>query len=124
MPEKVVEALRLHQTNQNIQQAKAGGLWHNTGLVFTTQIGTGIYPSNFRREFNKVIAKANLGRWHPHELRHTAISLLSDKGVRLEDIADVVGHSTTRMTSEVYRHQVQESISAHIKTMNKMFDDN
>ena len=39
------------------------------------------------------------------------MSLLSAAGVRLEDVADVVGHATTRMTHQVYRHQVTPTVS-------------
>jgi hypothetical protein len=34
------------------------------------------------------------------------VSLLSASGVTLEEVADVTGHSTTRMTGDVYRHAV------------------
>jgi integrase len=50
------------------------------------------------------------GHLDPHELRHSAVSLLSAAGVRLEDVADVMGHRSTRTTSAVYRHVVVPTI--------------
>ncbi len=32
------------------------------------------------------------------------VSLLSDSGVRIEDIADLCGHAGTTVTAKVYRH--------------------
>jgi integrase len=45
--------------------------------------------------------------WTPRELRHTFVSLLSDSGVPIQQIADTVGHSSTRTTEVVYRHQLR-----------------
>jgi hypothetical protein len=38
------------------------------------------------------------------------VSLLSAAAVRLENVADVVAHASTRMTHQVYRHQVTPTI--------------
>jgi integrase len=93
----------------------------NSGLVFTTQVGTPIHPRNFRRSFSRLTERAGLGRWHPNELRHSTVSLLSAAGVREEYVADLVGHTTTRMTHQVYRHQVTPTITAGKKAMETMF---
>ena len=42
----------------------------------------------------------------PRELRPSFVSLLSASGVRIEDIARLVGHSGTAVTEKVYRHQL------------------
>jgi integrase len=50
-------------------------------------------------------AGAGLGEdWTPRELRHSFVSLMSDKGVPIETIADLVGHAGTRVTEKVYRN--------------------
>ena len=45
--------------------------------------------------------------WTPREMRHSFVSLLSDNGVPLEDIARLVGHSGTSTTETVYRKQIR-----------------
>ena len=65
-----------------------------------------------------------LGRWTPNELRHSAASLLSASGVPLEVIADVLGHASTRMLEQHYRHQVRPSIDAHVSVMEGLFGGN
>ncbi len=40
-------------------------------------------------------------------MRHSFVSLLSDNGVLLEDIARLVGHSGTSTTEAVYRKQIR-----------------
>lgn len=121
VPSPVIEALKAHRRRQLEERIKAGPAWVDSGLVFTTEIGTWVDPRNFRRAFAAVCKKAELGAWHPHELRHSTVSLLSAAGVPEEEIADVVGHMTTRMTHEVYRHQVTPTIDAGQEPMERLF---
>ncbi len=45
--------------------------------------------------------------WTPRELRHSFVSTLSDHGVPIEEIAELVGHSGTSTTETVvYLHQI------------------
>lgn len=103
------------------ERLKVGRAWHDLGLVFSTEIGTLVDPSNYRRQLSKVTEAAGLGHWSPNELRHSAVSLLSAAGVPLEQIADVVGHDGTRMTAGVYRHAVTPSVDAAVAPMEALF---
>ena len=47
------------------------------------------------------------GEWTPRELRHSFVSLMSDAGVPLEEIARLVGHGSTKVTETVYRKQLR-----------------
>ena len=48
--------------------------------------------------------------WTPRELRHSFVSLLSDAGVPVEMISQLVGHRGTSVTEIVYRHQIRPVI--------------
>jgi integrase len=48
--------------------------------------------------------RAGLGRWHLHEARHTAASLMLAMGTRLEIVSRVLGHSSVTVTADVYSH--------------------
>jgi integrase len=121
MPGLVVDALKAHHDRQEVEQVDAGASWVETGLVFTTTLGTPIDPSNLRREFDKLTRKAGIGHWHPHELRHSAASLLSAAGVPIEQISDVLGHEGPRTTAAVYRHLVNPSVTAGRAPMDALF---
>src|SRR3954449_6777583 len=121
MPALVVEVLKRHREQQAGERIEAGDTWVETGLVFTTTVGTPIDPSNLRREFAKLTRKAGIGHWHPHELRHSAASLLSAAGVPIEQISDVLGHEGPRTTAAVYRHLVNPSVSAGKAPMDSLF---
>lgn len=122
LPALVAESLRSHRTRQAAERLAAGSAWQDDGFVFPTAIGTMIDPANSRRAFARVTEAAGLGRWHPHEARHSTVSLLSAAGVRLEEVADVVGHAPgSKMTGDVYRHQVNPTVSAAKVTMDELF---
>jgi len=55
-------------------------------------------------------------------LRHSFVSLLSDKGVPLEQIARLVGHTGgSTVTETVYRKQLRPVINDGAVTMNELF---
>jgi integrase len=85
--------------------AQEHGLWRDTGLVFTSSYGTVLDPSAGRKRFKALVKAAGIrGDWHPHQLRHSAVSLLSMQKVPPEQIMDIMGHSNMDITIEVYRH--------------------
>ena len=46
---------------------------------------------------------------------------MSDNGVPIETIADLVGHASTAVTEEVYRHQLKPVITKGAEMMNTIF---
>ncbi len=78
------------QPTKTTERLAAGPAWSDDDLV-ATSVGTLTDPSNFRRAFTALTTRPGLSHWHPHELRHSAVSLLSAAGVPLEQIADAVG---------------------------------
>jgi len=99
MPLNIVEAF---------EQMERG---NPAGLVFTSKRGSILDPSNLRKRLTKLCVRAEIEPpIVPYELRHTAASLLSDAGVPIEELADFMGHSTTAMLEQVYRHRVRQVI--------------
>ncbi len=121
IPPLVAVALEVHRARQVEEQARAREVWVDSGLIFTTEIGTPLDPANLRHAFGRLTETAGLGHWTLNELRHSTASLLSAGGVRLEVIADVLGHTSTRMLEQHYRHQVRPTIDAHVEVMSGLF---
>ncbi|NRQ39583.1 hypothetical protein HII36_48310 [Nonomuraea sp. NN258] len=59
--------------------------------------------------------------WCPRELRHSFVSLLSAHKVTIEEIARLVGHSSTNVTETVYRHEIRPALTEGAVAMNKIF---
>jgi integrase len=75
------------------------------------------------REFRRIAGTAglNAAEWTPRELRHSFVSLLSDNGMPLEQIARLVGHSGTNVTETVYRHQIRPVMEDGATAMDRIF---
>jgi integrase len=123
IPDDVARALKEHHAQQAKQRLKAGKAWQDNDLVFCTGVGTPLDAANVRRSFRRITKTAGLGaNWTPRELRHSFVSIMSDNGVTIEQIADLVGHRTTIVTQKVYRHQLKPVISTGATAMNAIFN--
>ena len=100
-----VEALRRHLERQLAQIEAGGDLYEDQGLVFTTEAGTPINPSNLRqRSLAPLLKKAGLPRIRFHDLRHTCATLLLLKGVHPKFVQELLGHATIAITLDTYSH--------------------
>jgi len=122
LPRMSVEVLREHLQRQADARLRAGVLWQDSGLVFTTALGTQLDAADVRRSLRAICRKADLGKeWTPRELRHTFVSLLSDNGMAIEEISRLVGHSSSNVTETIYRHQIRPVITVGAEAMDKIF---
>ena len=124
LPERCVEALEEHRERQRVARAAARERWTDHNLVFATESGTAMDAANLRRDFQRVAVAAGLDdrRWSPRELRHSFVSLLSDGGVPIEQIARLIGHTGgSKVTESVYRKQLRPVIEEGATAMNRVF---
>jgi alkylation response protein AidB-like acyl-CoA dehydrogenase len=64
-----------------------------------------------------------IDHWHAHEGRHTAVSIMSSNGVRIQEISDTMGHKSTHVTETVYRHVIVPAIRGGATVMGDSFND-
>lgn len=116
MPQRCVAALLLRR--ELLGRMPAGD-----ALVFATANGTQLDTHNVRRSFRKILDAAGLdaAQWTPREMRHSFVSLLSDAGMRIEDISRLVGHSGTATTERVYRQQIRPVLEGGAVAMDGIF---
>ncbi|NJC71930.1 tyrosine-type recombinase/integrase [Planosporangium thailandense] len=91
-------------------------------LVFATTAGTALDRHNVLRAFRPIVRRAGLdpNEWTPRELRHSFVSLLSDKGMRSEDITDLRGHSGMTVTESAYRHHLRPVLLSRAIAMDEI----
>jgi integrase len=104
LPRLAVQALRALRDAQDRERALAEDRWQDTGLVFTSQLGAALDAGNVRKMFKRTCTAAGIGDgWTPRELRTSLVSLMSHRGVSIEEIARLAGHASTRTTEIVCR---------------------
>lgn len=90
------------------EQREAAGAVLPTAYVFPSKSGRPVEPRNLTRAFKKLAAKAALpavtAETRLYDLRHACASLLLASGEHPRVVADLLGHSTTRLTMDTYSH--------------------
>jgi len=72
---------------------RLGDLYRDEGLVFTSEVGTLINPTNLRRQsFASLLKRARLPQIRFHDLRHTCATLLFSRNVHPKYVQELLGH--------------------------------
>jgi integrase len=102
---QAVEALREHLRRQMEDIERLGDLYKDQGIVFTTNTGGPINPSNLRqRSLTPLLKRAGLPHIRFHDLRHTCATLLLSKNVHPKFVQELLGHATIAITLDTYSH--------------------
>jgi integrase len=89
LTDMAIAALEAHRIAQNEERTRAGSLWQETGLVFTSTIGTPVDVGNLTyRSFRPLLKRTDLPRIRFHDLRHTCATLLLSKGTHPKIVQD------------------------------------
>jgi integrase len=118
LPTDLIDWFGRHRAAQATERLAARS-WHDDRLVFAGPTGRIIDPSRSRKMLTAICERLEAERaendldadafptLRPNELRHSCASLLSDEGVPNELVADLLGHTTTRMVDQTYRHRLR-----------------
>ena len=107
LTEGTVRALREHLARQMEEIECLGDLYRDQGLVFTTEVGTLINPSNLRtRSFASLLKRAGLPQIRYHDLRHTCATLLLSRNVHPKYVQELLGHANIAITLDTYSHVI------------------
>ena len=106
LPVRAVSALRDRQKAQRLQRL-ASGKWSphfdkGYDFVFADPDGYPIERTQITRAFQRHLAAAGLPRVSFHSTRHTAVDWMTELGMTMREVADVVGHSRPSLTADVY----------------------
>jgi integrase len=108
LPEIAVAALRAHRTRQRMERLVAGSRWVDTGHVFATSVGTALDAAAVTRSLQRLLVRAGLPQSRFHDLRHAAATFLLAQGFMLEDVKNLLGHSSIVLTSNTYGHILEQ----------------
>jgi integrase len=113
-----IAALKAHREAQNEERAKAGSLWEEMSLVFTSTIGTPVDVGNLTyRSFRPLLKSADLPRIRFHDLRHTCATLLLSKGTHPKIVQEMLGHANISMTMDTYSHVLPDMQEKAVSAM-------
>jgi integrase len=103
--ELAVAALRRHRARQVEQHLAVGPAWDDHDLVFTDAVGQPLRGNHIlQRQFTPLLNLAGLPSIRLHDLRHTAATLMGKQGIPVAAVSEMLGHSSTSMTLDIYSH--------------------
>ncbi|GAC1340176.1 MAG: site-specific integrase [Candidatus Dormibacteria bacterium] len=122
LPGITVAALRRRRMLQAEERLAAKpGEWEESGVVFTTAVGSLIEPGNLlRRSFFPLLARAGVPRIRFHDLRHTAATLMLSEGIHPKVASEILGHSTVSITLDLYSHVTESVASEAAQRMDRL----
>jgi integrase len=102
---QAMQALRDHRKRQIEERLKHAGHWQDTGLVFTSTVGTPLNRHNvFRRSFKPLLRHAGLPDIPFHALRHSFATLMLSGREHPKVVQEMLGHSRINTTLDFYSH--------------------
>jgi integrase len=90
------------------------------GLVFCTRSGGPLYGGSWNGVFKRALARAGLPPIRPHDLRHSSASLALAAGGSVKDVQARLGHSSARVTLDIYAHLLpgaDEAVAAGLEDL-------
>ncbi|MBD2900807.1 hypothetical protein amrb99_98170 [Actinomadura sp. RB99] len=105
--------------------ASRGEEWDENVLIFTRADGRYINPDWVGKKFRILAARYGLPVIRLHDARHTAATLGLEAGLAVKVVSEQLGHSTTRITEDLYmsvRRVVANAAAEQIATFVKGAD--
>lgn len=124
LPQRAVSALRSHRKRQLEEKLRAGSDWQDNGLVFANLTGGPLEAQNVVNRFYKpLLRRAGLPAIRFHDLRHSCLSLLAQRGEPIRDLQALAGHATAAFTLQRYTHHYDASARRTADAMGAILPD-
>ena len=90
--------------------------------IITSSQGHRIRPSRLGQTFSLILSAVNMQRVGVHTLRHTFATMLFSNGCEVKVVSELLGHSNTKITENIYIHLIQQQKVKAIASIDKYSD--
>lgn len=122
LPDICIAALNIRADQQERDRLAADDMWQDSGLVFTTTLGTPFEPRNFNRQFASRCRKADVRYIRVHDTRRTCASLLVALDVHPRVAMQILRHSRITVTMDVYSEVPSEDTKDALRRLGQSLD--
>lgn len=107
---KTKSSLRIVPLNHSAQAALESLAPHQSpsDLIFAAKDGKHFSYASARRMFERVCSRAGVSVRGFHAFRHTFATNLFANGVDVKTVSEILGHSSVKITYDIYIHSIQE----------------
>ena len=124
LPQRAVSALKTHRKRQLEEKLAAGPMYQDEGLVFASRCGTPLDAQNIvNRYYKPLLERTGLPPIRFHDLRHSCLSLLAQRGEPIRDLQALAGHATAAFTLQRYTHHYDASAKRTAEAIDGILPD-
>ncbi len=108
---------------QKVKDIRFGTHYSTSTWVLPNPHGNPRSPSSFSgHDFKQLLTEAGIDRnFRIHDMRHTHATWLYKKGAKTKVVSERLGHSSTRVTLDMYGHLDQSLQEEAVNILNKIF---
>lgn len=97
-------------------------LFPKSEYVLNTRSGERVIPANMNRTLKRILKNAGIPSddfGGVHTLRHTFATMLFENGCNVKIVSELLGHSSTKITEDIYIHAIQKQKVKAIEDLDK-----
>lgn len=121
IPKNIVSELEKHKSRQDDIKSKASTMYNDNNIIFATDFGNYIDPSNLNRRFKKSLKKAEIEPIKFHSLRHTYATRLFENDIQPKIVSDLMGHEDIQTTLNLYTWVLDSQKNKAVDVLDNIF---
>lgn len=121
IPQNILFELDVYKSKQNDLKSKALDMYKDNNVIFSTDSGTYINPSNLNRRFKKTLKKADMEPIKFHSLRHTYATRLFENSIPPKTVSELMGHKDVQTTLNLYTWVLDSQKNKAVEVLDNIF---
>lgn len=104
LSEEFIKLLQEYKDKQTVEISSYLDSYTDNNLVFCKSDGSPLNSDWFYKKYKNLLKMHNLKPIRFHDLRHSFATLMLEQGVDIKTISTLLGHSTIKITADIYTH--------------------
>ncbi|VHR90008.1 phage integrase [Clostridioides difficile] len=121
IPKDVLNKLKEHKVNQNVDILKAGELYRNDNYVFCNELGVPIDDKRPLRNLKSILSSLDIEPIKFHGLRKTYATRLFENDVPPKTVQVLMGHYDISITLNIYTQVMEDKKVEAVEKLDKIF---
>ncbi len=120
---KMLTAYRMLWIKQAMEHGSKWNVFTRAVFVSPNKQGDYLSPNTVREWLRRFLEKNKIKRIHPHQFRHTAISLQLQAGISVPDVSKRAGYARPDVTLSIYAHTLKNNDVHCCEAVTKVLPD-
>ena len=122
LTDSMIETLKQAQHKQKLHKLQFGNAYHKNDFVCTFEDGRAISRNYVSTTFRRKVKQYKFPVIRFHDLRHTFATIALSHNVNVKVIQEILGHSSSRTTLDVYSHVIPTMQEQSLDILEKAFE--